>query len=235
MNPAWNALVARWDAARASILSRVDGVLSEATAVSDPIVGSITTDTRALQRLWQPVEAKMHAMSSEVSDAWDAISDEMSDVEGIPQGGMWLEGFKRDATNTDIEVRHGRARTAVFARAALVMKAHAERSGDPGALQMFVHGGALFLAEQKAIENWAAMKTAETRIRGYRNPKAVPMQLLEYYAKVSANYWRVRYTVEAQFNPTQQGGLQQKIANFTRESHALLLEHPQWRAAHPVG
>jgi len=233
MNPAWNALVARWDAARESILSRVDGVLSEATAVSTPLAASVTTDTTALQRLWQPVEAKMRAMAGEVSDAWDSISDAMSEVDGIPEGGLWLEGFKRDAATTEIEVRHGRARAAVFAKAALMMKTHAERSGDPGAMQMFVHGGAHFLAEQKAIENWAAMKTSETRIRGYRNEKAVPMQLLEYYAKVSANYWRVRYTVEAQFNPAQQAGLQRKIDNFTRESHKLLAEHPQWRAAHP--
>ena len=235
MNPAWNALVARWDAARESILRRVDGVLSEATAVSTPIVGGLTSDATALQRLWQPVEAKMHAMVGEVSDTWDSISDAMSEVDGIPDGGMWLEGFKRDATNTEIHVRHGRARAAVFAQAALMMKAHAERSGDPGAMQMFMHGGAHFLAEQKAIENWAAMKTSETRIRGYRNKKAVPMPLLDYYAKASANYWRVRYTVEAQLNPALQGGLHQKIENFTRESQKLLLEHPQWRAAHQVG
>ncbi len=227
----WAALVARWDATRESILGRFDGVLSQATAVSEPLIASMTSDSSALQRMWQPVEAKMHAMTEEVSNAWDEISDEMSEVEGIPETGMWIEGLKRDATNTEIEVRHGRARAATFARAAVMMHRHAQASGDPGAMQMFVHGGAVFLAEQAAIENWAAMKTAETRIQGYRNKKAVPMQLLQYYAEVSANYWRVRYTTEAKYNTTQQASLEQKIANFTKESHKLLRQHPQWRSA----
>jgi len=230
MSQAWNELVARWDATREAILSRVDGVLSEAVTISEPIAAGITTDASALQRLWQPVEAKMLAMASEVSDAWDAISDEMAGASDVPKGGMWMEAFKRDATTTEIEIRHGRARAGVFATAGRAMKQHAERSGDPGAARMFAHGGALFLAEQKAIENWAGMKTVETRIRGYRNEKAVPMQLLDYYAKASANYWRIRLTTEAQYNPAQQASLPQKIANFTGEAHKLLLEFPQWRA-----
>ncbi len=235
MSAAWTALVARWDAAREAILGRVDGVLAEATAVSEPLLPSITTDATALQRMWQPVEAKMHALAEEVSDAWDAISDEMGEAESIPKGGMWLEGFKRDATTTEVEVRHGRARAAVFARAAAGMLKHAQASGDPGVMRMFAYGGGVFLAEHAAIEHWAGMKTCETRIRGYRNNKAVPMQLLEYYAKVSASYWRVRHGTEAKYNPAQRAAVEQKIANFTRESHKLLHEHPQWRAAHPGG
>lgn len=231
MNPAWNALVARWDATREAIVTRFDGVLAEATAVSEPIAAGVTTDTSALQRLWQPVETKMHAMTDEVSDAWDTIGDEMSEVDGIPEGGMWIEGHKRDATNTDIEIRHARARAAVFARAGMMQLQHAQSSGDPSAMQVFAYGGAAFLAEQAAIENWAAMKTVETRIQGYRNSAAVPMQLLDYYAKVSANYWRVRYTTEAKYNPSQQASLETKIANFTKESHKLLREFPQWRKA----
>jgi len=229
----WNALVARWDATREATLARFDAVLAEATAASQPLIAATTTDTSGLQRLWQPVEAKMHAATDDVSGAWDTISDAMSEVDDAPKGGIWLEGFKRDATTTDIEVRHGRARAGVFARAAMQMHAHARASGDPSAMQMFVHGGAVFLAEQAAIENWAAMKTAETRIHGYRSKKAVPMKMLEYYAKVSANYWRVRHGTEAKYNTRLQASLDQKIANFTRESHKLLLEHPQWRAAHP--
>jgi hypothetical protein len=233
VSTAWTTLVARWDATRETILGRVDGVLSQSTAVSEPIAATITTDATALQRLWQPVEAKMCSLSDEVSDAWDAISDEMSEVEGSPKGGIWLEGFKRDACTTDIEVRHGRARASIFAKAAASMLRHAQASGDQNALRMFAHGGAIFVAEQAAVDNWAGMKTAQTRIRGYRNPAAVPMQLLEYYAKVSANYWRIRHGTEAKYNPAQQAGLETKIANFTRESHKLLLEHPQWCAAHP--
>ena len=106
---------------------------------------------------------------------------------------------------------------------------------EAGAMRMFAHGGASFLAEHAAIEHWAGMKTCETRIRGYRSAKAVPMQLLDYYAKVSANYWRVRHGTEAKYNPAQQASVEKKIANFTRESHKLLHEHPQWRAAHPGG
>lgn len=233
MNPAWTALVARWDATREAILARFDSVLSQSTAVSEPLIAGITTDSSALQRMWQPVEAKMHAMSGEVSEAWDQISDEMSGLDGAPENGVFIEGIKRDATTTEIEIRHGRARAAVFARVAVAMHQYARASGDPGAMQMFTHGGAVFLAEQAAIEHWAAMKTARTKIQAYRNKKAVPMQLLKYYAQVSANYWRVRYSTEAKYNQTQQASLETKIANFTQESHKLLHEHPQWRAAQP--
>lgn len=231
MNPAWTALVVRWDDAREAILARFDRVLSEATAVSEPLAAGITTDASALQRMWQPVEAKMHAMTGEVSDAWDDISDEMSDVDGAPETGVFVEGIKRDACTTEIEIRHGRARAAVFAKVAVAMHQHARTSGDPAAVQMFAHSGAVFLAEQAAIEHWAGMKTAETKIQAYRNKKAVPMQLLTYYAQVSASHWRVRYSTEAKYNQTLRASLEIKIANFTKESHKLLFEHPQWRAA----
>lgn len=230
MNPAWNALVARWDAAREAILARFDRVLSEATAVSEPLAASVTTDSSALQRMWQPVEAKMHAMAGEVSDAWDGISDEMSEVDGAPPSGVFAEGIKRDATTTEIEIRHGRARAAIFAKVGVAMHQHARASADPAAVQMFAHSGAVFLAEQAAIEHWAGLKTAETRIHAYRNKKAVPMQLLTYYAQISASYWRVRHSTEAKYNQALRASLEKKIANFTKESHKLLDDHPQWRA-----
>lgn len=231
MNPGWTALVARWDAAREAILARFDRVLSEATAVSEPLVPGITTDSSALQRMWQPVEAKMHAMTGEVSDAWDAISDEMSELDGAPSSGVFIEGIKRDATTTEIEIRHGRARAAIFAKVAVAMHQHARASGDPAAVQMFAHSGAVFLAEQAAVEHWAGMKIAETKIQAYRNKKAVPMQLLTYYAQISASYWRVRYSTEAKYNQTLRASLETKIANFTKESHKLLGDHPQWKTA----
>ncbi|MBV1860862.1 MAG: hypothetical protein KUG77_20775 [Nannocystaceae bacterium] len=231
MNPAWTALVGRWDAAREAILARFDGVLSESTMVSEPIAATITTDASALERMWQPVEAKMHAMTDEVSDAWDTISDEMADLDGAPENGVFIEGIKRDATTTEIEIRHGRARAAVFAKVAIAMHQHARTSGDATAVQMFAHGGAVYLAEQAAVEHWAGMKTAETKIQAYRNEKAVPMQLLTYYAQVSAGYWRVRHTTEAKYNQAQRASLETKIANFTKESHKLLHGFPQWRAA----
>lgn len=231
MNPSWTALVGRWDSARETILARFDSVLSEATAVSEPLVAGITTDASALQRMWQPVEAKMHAMTDEVSNAWDAISDEMADLEGAPEHGVFIEGIKRDATTTEIEIRHGRARAALFAKVAVAMHKHARASGDPAAVQMFAHGGAVFLAEQASIEHWAGMKTAETKIHAYRNKKSVPMQLLTYYQQVSASYWRVRHSTEAKYNAAQRASLETKIANFTGESHKLLRDFPQWRAA----
>ncbi|MGH1342674.1 MAG: hypothetical protein ACRBN8_14030 [Nannocystales bacterium] len=231
MSAAWTALVGRWDATREAIVARFDAVLSEATAVSEPLVAGVTTDATALQRMWQPVEAKMHAMTGEVSDAWDEISDEISDVDGAPGNGVYAEGIKRDATNTEIEIRHGRARAALFAKVAVAMHRHAGTSGDPAAVKMFAHGGAVFLAEQAAIEHWAGMKTAETKIHAYRNKKAVPMQLLTYYAQVSSSYWRVRHGTEAKYNQALRASLETKIENFTQESHKLLHEHPQWRAA----
>ncbi len=229
MNPAWTALVERWDAAREAILGRFDRVLWEATTVSEPLIGRITTDSSALQRMWQPVEAKMRAMSGEVSEAWDTISDEMADLDGAPEHGVFIEGIKRDATSTELEIRYGRARAATFAKVAVAMHQHARASGDPAAAQMFAHSGAVFLAEQAAIGHWAGMKTAETKIRAYRSKKAVPMQLLKYYAEVSASYWSVRYSTEAKYNQTLRASLETKIANFTKESHKLLHQHPQWR------
>lgn len=142
MNPARNALVARWDAAREAILARFDRVLSEVTAVSEPLAAGVTTDSSALQRMWQPVEAKMHAMTGEVSDAWDEISDEMSELDGAPEQGVSIEGNKRDAATTEIEIRHGRVRAAIFAKVAVAMHQHVRASGDSATVQMFVRAKA---------------------------------------------------------------------------------------------
>ncbi len=227
---AWNTQVARWDAAINQALTDFDVVIANAVAASEPVLAGTTTDSSPLNRIWQPVEAAMHRATDAVSDAWDDISDDMSELDDVPEVGIDREGHKRDVATTEIEVRHGRARATTYARAAVMMQRHAATNPDQATAQrMFGATGAPLLAEHAAIENWAAMMHAQTQINGYREKKDVPMPLLEHYAEASATYWRIRHSVEAEHNPAQQAHLATKIERFVGEAHKLLRQHPQWR------
>ena len=222
-------VVSRWDATLASILTQFDAVLANAMSASEPVLATIRDTVAPLERIWSPVQAQLHRTTDQVSEAWDAASDELSEVDGLPEGAMWAEGCKRDAASTELEVRHGRARAATFARAALAMHEAAQRSGDPGQLRVVAATGGVLLAEHAAIENWAAMKVAQTQIHAYRDKRAVPLELLAYYEAVATNYWRVRVSVEAEHEPAQRSYVDTRLQGLATQTRKFLRGFPQYR------
>lgn len=223
-------IVAQWDVGLATIVARFDAVLADATARGEPLLAALTDDLGPVSRHWNPVAAALHRTTDEVSELWEAIGGALGDVEGLPEGTMWQEGYKRNATNTELEVRFERARTATMARAAVALREYATRSVDPEtALRIAAPTCGAMLAEHAAIEHWAAMKTAQTQVQGYRDKRAVPLELLRYYDTVGTRYWRIRLQVEAEHDPTQRPHLEMKLAGRTKEVTSFLRRYPQWR------
>ncbi len=222
-------VVSRWDATLASILTQFDAVLAHAMTTSEPLLATIRDSIAPLERIWSPVQAQLHRCTDQVSEAWDAAGDELSEVDGLPDEAMWAEGCKRDATSTELEIRHGRARAATFARAAVAMHAAAQGSGDPGQMRIFAATGGVLLAEHAAIENWAAMLVAKNQIHAYRDKRAVPLELLGYYEAVANNYWRIRESVQAEHEPALRSYLQVKLERHAKDVHKFLRGFPQYR------
>ena len=113
-----HAVIGRWDAGIADIHRRFDGILHEATQVSAPIVAGVELDLAPLTQAWGAVEHRMHAHTEEVSDLWDEISDELGDLDDVPEHVMTHEGNKRDFATCEIELRYLRAYRSVMAHAA---------------------------------------------------------------------------------------------------------------------
>jgi hypothetical protein len=111
-------LIQRWDDIRAEIRTRVATVLCEAEAASEPLIEAVATDLTPLTLPWNAVATRIHDAREEVSEAWNRISDEMSECDGFTHEMMFREGNKRDIASLELELMHERAYGAVMARAA---------------------------------------------------------------------------------------------------------------------
>lgn len=112
------ALVQRWDATIEQIRAQLRAVLDEAVAASEPLVASIRTDLTPLVLPWNTITPRVHALREELSEAWNKISDEMSESGAFSHESMYSEGCKRDLAGCDLELMHERALGSVMARAA---------------------------------------------------------------------------------------------------------------------
>ena len=118
-------LIQRWDAMRVEIRSGVEALLAEAEAASEPLVQAAVTDLSPLTRPWSAVETHIREAREAVSEAWNKISDEMSECEGFTHEMMFREGNKRDVSSLELELMYERVYGAVMARAAERMRRHA--------------------------------------------------------------------------------------------------------------
>jgi hypothetical protein len=225
------AITGRWEATIADIASRLDQVLAQATTESEALLGSLGTDFGPLDRIWSPAKARMHEHTEMVSDAWDAISDELSEVDGLPEGVMSREGGKRDLATCELEIRYERAYRTVMARAAEAMIAAAERGQVDAdvARRMILASGGLFLGQREAQEAWEAMRRAETRINNYREKRAVPLELLKELESSARTYWTTALGVEARHAPEQQPYVAAKIESYMKDVGKTLRRYWQWR------
>ena len=118
-------LIQRWDAMRTEIRGRVEALLAEAASASEPLIEAARTDLTPLTLPWNAVGARINAAREEVSEAWNAISDEMSECDGFTHEMMFREGNKRDLASLELELMHERVYGWVMARAADRMRRYA--------------------------------------------------------------------------------------------------------------
>jgi hypothetical protein len=64
----------------------------------------------------------MHQYREQIAETWLRISDEFSEVSGLPEGVMLREGAKRNWATSEIEIRYTRAYRLAVAAAADVMR-----------------------------------------------------------------------------------------------------------------
>lgn len=120
-----HVIVTRWDAILNSVISNFDATVAQATAASEAMIATSVTDFGPLQQAWGAVEHRLHQATDRVSDGWDETSDELSELDELPDEVMDREGTKRDAGTTELEIRYQRAYRDVMGRAATVMYQHA--------------------------------------------------------------------------------------------------------------
>jgi hypothetical protein len=118
-------IIDRWNRAIADVLARFDDILAEAAAGSRALIPRIQFDLTPLGQPWGAVEHQMHRHSEEISEAWNQISDELAEVDGLPEQAMFVEGSKRDRASAEIEIRYTRAYRTAMSAAAEVMRQRA--------------------------------------------------------------------------------------------------------------
>ena len=118
-------VIDRWNAIIVDVLARVDGTLADATAGSHAVIAQLGTDLGPLTQPWTAVQHQMHQYTSEISDAWNRISDQFSAVDNLADGVMWREGGKRNRATKEVDIRYNRAWRLVMAAAADVLRQRA--------------------------------------------------------------------------------------------------------------
>ena len=91
----------RWNAEIADVLVRVDSALADASARGQAVIPHIVWDLTPLEQPWQAVEHQMHQYREQIEAVWNRISDELAEFEGLPEGLMWQEGWKRDRATSE--------------------------------------------------------------------------------------------------------------------------------------
>lgn len=115
-------LVHRWDAVIARVRGELDATLAEAVTGSEPLIAATETDLTPLTLPWNTIEARRHELGEQISDAWDEVSDEMSECDAFTHEMMDREGTKRDAATLELEISYLRAYHGVLARASERMR-----------------------------------------------------------------------------------------------------------------
>jgi hypothetical protein len=118
-------LIRRWDARRVETRAKVEALLVEAEAASEPLIEAVRTDLTPLTLPWNVVEARIRDAREEISESWNEISDAMSECEGFTHEMMFREGNKRDLASLEIELLYERVYGGVMARAAERMRKYA--------------------------------------------------------------------------------------------------------------
>jgi phage FluMu protein Com len=119
-------IIERWNATIAEVFARVDATLTQASTRSQAVISQIGHDLTPLVQSWGPVEHQMHQCKDQVADAWDQTSDDLSDLDDLPDEVMVREGGKRDWALDEIDIRYARAYRLTMAAAADVMREHAQ-------------------------------------------------------------------------------------------------------------
>jgi hypothetical protein len=118
-------LIRRWDETRTQVRVRVEALLAEAAAASEPLIEAARTDLTPLTLPWNTIDARVRDAREEISEAWNQISDEMSECEGFTHEMMFSEGNKRDLASLELELLYDRVYGGVMARAAERMRRYA--------------------------------------------------------------------------------------------------------------
>ncbi len=134
MHAQLQVIVSRWDGLIALIRQQFEQVLYEAWGAVAPLVADIDLDLTPLTRAWGAVDHQLRMHVDRVSDGWDRISDEFSDVDHVPDGFVYREGCKRDAANRELELRHTQFTRTIMARAAEQMRTRAVSRDTAGHL-----------------------------------------------------------------------------------------------------
>ena len=236
-DPRVQALVNRWDTFIAEVTASFDAVLQQALAQAEPIIAAVEVDLSTLTMPWTATKHQQHQHTERISDQWDEISDEFSEVlgdyddehEAAADAIMDRQGNKRDEANTELEIKYETAFRNVMARAAEVMKGRAD--SDDNIRRAFAASGAMYLGERAALPAWQTMTRAQTRINNYRNRKDVPLALLQEYEHAAREYWTTRLNVEAEHVPEQQKYVAGKLEAYLKDAFKILRQHRQWKNA----
>lgn len=117
-------IIARWDQEIADATARIECVLAEAVAASEPLIAATALDLTPLVLPWNTIPPRVREARDQISAAWDRISDDIAE-RCPPDGVMEREGAKRDAAGLEIDLAHDRAYGGVMARAADQMRQRA--------------------------------------------------------------------------------------------------------------
>lgn len=127
----------RWQGKIDEVTQGYDKVLAEAVQASSAMVSTVDTDLVPLTQAWGAIESRLRHSTDEISNAWDEISDELSDLDDVEDEVMNSAGRQLDTAICELEIHYTRAYTSTMAKAAqnMLFRALAEDAKEHSCTQ----------------------------------------------------------------------------------------------------
>ena len=186
--------LARWDAFLAQIEGRAASVRQEAEAAARTFIETVAGggDYQPLSNQLMAVRSRLQELESMITDTWHAKVDDAISAEGHPTSVRDQAFAKGDALRHRLDDLREEMEPRIMAELARQRAAR-------GLLETVVSLAAHAVAQEAAVHEWRAMRSAERALHAMRPPRS--LSIVQAYEAAQITYWRKYISVRAQDEP----------------------------------
>jgi hypothetical protein len=186
--------LARWDAFLAQIAGRAAAVRDEAEASARAFIANVASggDHQPLSNQLMAVRSRLQELESMLTNTWHAQVDDAISAEGHPPSVRDAASAKGDALRHKLEDERDELEPRIFAELVRQRAAH-------GQLDSVMSLAAHAVAQEAAVLEWRAMRSAERALHAMRPPRS--LSIVQAYEAAQVTYWRKYLAVRAQYEP----------------------------------
>jgi len=185
--------VERWDGFLAQIEQRAAQIRADAEASARAFIAEVARggDFAPLSHQLMAVRNRLQDLETNITDTWHAKVDDAFAAENLGPDVRAQAFAKGEALRHALDDHREELEPRIFAELARVRQAN-------GHAESVAAIGAHAIAQEAAVGEWRAMRTAE-RLHAIRPPR--PLDVIKSYERTQIRYWRMYLDVRSRYEP----------------------------------